>query len=220
MFENSASRILSLVLLTLIVNTQGWSGVLLFVLPLAVLFFRYPQSGRQTFQLARKLRWFYLSITILYFWFYPGTDLLPAIGRLSPSVEGVAQALQRVTSLLIIISYSSFLILLTTRDDLISGLQFILTPLQYIGIDSQRFSLRLGLVLAIVPQISVQKYSADKKKGFSMLIDNAVDIIRSTTENNNKFELNEVVTIKQLARPGILDILVPLSLLGALLWTN
>jgi len=212
---NSASRILSLALLTLIVNTQGWPGLLLLLVPLSILFFQFPHHGRQVILLARKLRWFFLSIVILYFWFYPGTDLLPILGRFSPSVEGVNQAALRISSLLVVISYSGFLLLLTPRDDLVSGIQFLLSPLRLIGIDSQRFALRLGLVLSIVPQMSEQQHLPGEKKkikNISILIDRAADMIKSASEQTNNYDLNDTVIIKQPPRPGIVDILVPLFL--------
>ena len=215
MLVNSASRILSLALLTLIVNKQGWSGLLLLLLPLSALFFRLPHHGRQILLLARKLRWFFLSIVILYFWFYPGMDLLPSLGRFSPSVEGVNQAALRISSLLVVISYSGFLLLLTPRDDLVSGIQYLLSPLGFIGIDSQRFALRLGLVLSIVPQMSEQQHLAGEKKkinNLSELIDRAADMIKSASEQANHFEMNDTVKIEQPSHLGAVDVLVPLFL--------
>ncbi len=219
---NSTSRILSLALLTLIVNTQGWSGLLFFLVPLSVLYYQFPHQGRQIILLARKIRWFFLSIVILYFWFYPGSDLLPFIGKLSPSVEGVNQAALRISSLLLVISYSGFLLLLTPRDELVSGIQFLLSPLRLIGIDSQRFALRLGLVLSIVPQMSVQQPVTDERNkinNISALIDRAADMIKSASEQANCFKLSDTVIIEQPPRPGIVDILVPLSLFVWLLVT-
>lgn len=190
--------------------------MLLFLLPLGFLYFQFPHHGRQILLLARKLRWFFLSIVILYFWFYPGMDLLPSLGRFSPSVEGVNQAALRISSLLVVISYSGFLLLLTPRDDLVSGIQYLLSPLGFIGIDSQRFALRLGLVLSIVPQMSKQQHLPGEKKkinNVSELIDRAADMIKSASEQANHFELNDTVKIEQPSQLGITDILVPLFLL-------
>jgi len=108
-------------------------------------------------------------------------DLLPILGRFSPSVEGVNQAALRISSLLVVISYSGFLLLLTPRDDLVSGIQFLLSPLRLFGIDSLRFALRLGLVLTIVPQMSEQQHLPGEKKkikNITTLIDRAADMIK------------------------------------------
>ena len=142
-------------------------------------------------------------------------NLLPSLGRFSPSVEGVNQAALRISSLLVVISYSGFLLLLTPRDDLVSGIQFLLSPLKIIGIDSQRFALRLGLVLSIVPQMSDQQHLAGEKKkinNLSELIDRAADMIKSASEQANHFELNDAVKIEQPSHLGVVDVLIPLFL--------
>ena len=212
---NPASRILSLGLLTVQVNTQGWFGLLIFLLPLIYLLHRHPEPGRQALQLARRLRWFFLSILILYFWFYPGTDLFPFLGSFSPSAEGVNQAVLRITSLLIVISYSVLLVQLTPRGDLVSGMQFILSPLAYLGVDTSRFALRLGLVLSIAPEIMASQSSSEVDKGIrsvSAIIDQAAAMVKKADEQTTDLELNEV-SIVELSRPGAIDILVPLVLL-------
>lgn len=218
-FANSASRILSLALLTLIVNTQDWAGLLFFLIPLGILYFRFPHHGWHIFLLARKLRWFFLSIVILYFWFYPGRDILPLMGRFSPSLEGVNQAALRISSLLVVISYSCFLLLLTPRDSLVSGIRFLLFPLKFIGIDGEHFALRLGMVLSIVPQMSVRPGEKKKIKNISALIDRAADMMKSASEQANDFELNDAVNIEKRSPPGILDILIPLFLFIWLLYS-
>ena len=211
---NSASRLLSLGLLTLLVNKQGWLGLLVFLIPLGYLFIQYPEPGKQVVLFARRLRWFFLSIIILYFWFYPGTDLFPFMGRFSPAIEGVNEAGLRITSLLIVISYSVFLLKLTPRGEIISAIQFILSPLTYLGIDSNRFALRLGLVLSIVPDMNVEKTSSSDKKrrSLSSVIDKAAVMVKQADELTNLGDINEV-TVTRMQRAGALDILIPLSLL-------
>ena len=218
-FANPASRIVSLALLTVLVNTQGWLGLLIFLLPLITLFYQYPETGRQAVLLARRLRWFYLSILILYFWFYPGTELVPMLGNFSPTIEGVKQAVLRITSLLIVISYSVFLVQLTSRDDIISGIQFILSPLTYFGIDSSRFALRLGLVLSIVPEMMANQSLANsqkKSRNLSDVLDQAAGLVKRADQQSSDYEFKPVVVTK-LRRPGIIDILVPLTLFTWLL---
>ncbi len=213
-FANSASRILSLALLTILVNTQGWFGLLIFLIPLVFLYYKNPKPGKQIVLLARRLRWFFLSIVILYFWFYPGTELIPLLGRYSPTIEGINQAVLRISSLLVIISFSVFLLRLTPREEIISAIQLLLSPLAYLGIDCSRFALRLGLVLSIVPEMtSMQPLAQDKKKkkNLSAVIDHAAEMVKKADEQTIVYEFKGPVVAK-LARPGIIDILVPLFL--------
>ena len=213
-FANPASRILSLALLTVLLNTQGWFGLLFFLLPLIYLFYQHPEPGRQAVLLARRLRWFFLSILILYFWFYPGTELIPMMGRFSPAIEGINLAILRITSLLIVISYSVFLVQLTPRDDIISGIQFILSPLAYLGIDSSRFALRLGLVLSIAPKMMANQSlesNKNKSRNMSAVLDQAAGLVKQADEQSIDYDVHAVVADK-LTRPALIDILVPLTL--------
>ena len=137
------------------------------------------------------------------------------MGRFSPAIEGVNEAGLRITSLLIVISYSVFLLKLTPRGEIISAIQFILSPLSYLGIDSNRFALRLGLVLSIVPELNVEQApSVEKKrrKNLSAAIDKAAVMVKQADELTNLPAMNEI-TITKMKRAGALDILIPLFLL-------
>ena len=211
---NSAARLLTLVLLTLLLNKQAWSGLFLFIIPLVYLFYKYPAPAMKAVSLARRLRWFYLSIIVLYFWFYPGIELFPWMGRFSPVLEGMNVAGLRVTSLLIIISYSVLFISLTPRGEIISAIQFFLGPLNYLGINSDRFSLRLGLVLSMVTEMTETQNRVvhkEKSESLSEILDRAAVMVNQA--DNLEFEnpVREVMAT-EMQRPRLLDIIIPLSL--------
>ena len=172
--------------------------------------------------LARRIRWFFLSILILYLWFYPGTALIPLLGRFSPTAEGVNEAVLRISSLLIVISYSVMLVQLTPREQIISGIQTLLLPLTAVGVNTSRFALRLGLVLAIVPELMTRQSSAKGPKNtadLSAALDRAAVMVKQASEPSDDFALNEI-TVAELSRPGALDIIIPLALLTWLLMTR
>jgi hypothetical protein len=119
-----------------------------------------------------------------------------------------------MTSLLIVISYSVFLLRLTPRDEIISAIQFILSPLSYLGINIDRFALRLGMVLSIVPEMNLQSSTSvdpERKKSLSVAIDKAAVMVKKADELTYVRDLNEI-TLSRMKRPGVLDILVPLLL--------
>ena len=211
---NSAARLLTLGLLTLLLNKQAWSGLFLFIVPLVFLFYKYPQAGMKVVSLARRLRWFYLSILILYLWFYPGMELFPWMGRFSPVLEGMNMAGLRITSLLIIISYSVFFISLTPRGEIISAIQFLLRPLNYLGINSDRFSLRLGLVLSMVTEMTekqnlvVNKVNPDS---LTEILDSAAVMVNQADNDEFESSVREVMAT-EMQRPRLLDIIIPLAL--------
>ena len=214
--RNPVSRILSLALLTILVNHQDWLEIGLVLLPLVYLFVKYPAAGRKILVLAKRLRWFYLSIAVLFFWFYPGTDLVPQLGAFSPSTEGTEQAALRITGLFVVISFSGFLVILTPRDELISGIQVLLTPLQYLGFDTSRISLRVGLVLDILPEISLDK---ELKSGSSSqpVIDRIARLVSAADNAEYGSSGDTFVTFVKLPGPGLLDYAVPVILLSWLM---
>ncbi len=211
---NSAARLLTLGLLTLLLNKQAWSGLFLFVVPLVYLFYKYPQPGMKVLYLARRLRWFYLSIIVLYFWFYPGTELFPRLGGFSPVLEGMNEAGLRITSLLIVISYSVLFISLTPRGEIILAIQFLLKPLSYLGVNSDRFALRLGLVLSMVTEITEQQKQGvikGKADGLSEILDSAAVMVNQA-DNPVDENLALEVMATDMQRPGLFDIIIPLAL--------
>jgi hypothetical protein len=214
LFANPAARLLTLGLLTLLLNKQAWIGLFLFIVPLVYLFYKYPEPGKKVVLLAKRLRWFYLSIIILYFWFYPGAELFPWMGRYSPVVEGMNEASLRITSLLIVISYSVFFISLTPRGEIISALQFLLNPLTHLGINSDRFALRLGLVLFIVTEMTEKKNQVAKegKPGnLTEIIDRAALMVKKADKPEFENPTREVMAT-EMHRAGPVDIIIPLAL--------
>lgn len=220
-FRHSAIRILSLALLTVLINKQAWTGLLILLLPLAVLFYRFPHAGLQVLQMSSRLRWFFLSILLLYCWYYPGTPLLPWMGDFSPIKEGVDEAALRISSLLLIISYCGFLLLLTPRNELIAGIQYLLSPLKLFGIDSSSFALRLALVLAIVPQLNERRLARVQSmpgKSLSMVVDKASELVREAAEQSVDYEI-ETIQVPEPVAPGVFDLLVPALLLAWLVYS-
>jgi energy-coupling factor transporter transmembrane protein EcfT len=216
--RNPVSRILSLALLTVLVNHQGWLEIGFILLPLLYLFAKFPAAGRKILLLATRLRWFYLSIAVLFLWFYPGTDLVPQLGVLSPTREGALQAALRITGLFVIIAYSGFLVMLTSRDGLISGIQGLLSPFRYLGLDTSRVSLRMGLVLDILPQISLDKQLKSDSPSLPV-IDRVAHLVSAADNTEFSTNMGAIFTFEKLPAPGLPDFVVPVILLSWLILT-
>ena len=104
-------------------------------------------------RMMRRVRWLLLAILILYGWFTPGTALIPAWAPYSPSLEGLQQGLLRAAVLLVIVAAVYLLITTTPRGDLVAGLLWCGRPLRRLGVDDQRFAVRLVLALEAVPEV-------------------------------------------------------------------
>jgi len=101
-----------------------------------------------------RLRWLWLSLAVLYFWFTPGAPLWPQLGHWSPTREGVALGSVRIATLALMTAGAHLLVQTTAREQLILGLEGLLRPLRVFGFDRERFALRLLLVLETVPRLA------------------------------------------------------------------
>ncbi len=103
----------------------------------------------------RRVRWLLLSLVLLYGWFTPGLPLLPALGPLSATVEGVQAGLARALALLAMVLAVHLLLSLTPRQQLIAALIQLQAPLGWLGFGCERFAARMLLVIETVPQVQI-----------------------------------------------------------------
>ncbi len=106
-------------------------------------------------KLLRRMKWFFISITILYLWFTPG-DAIFSTGPLwsiwLPTIQGLQQALHRVTALVIIIAAVNLLLKTSSRAQLLAAIYSLAFPFQFLGLSRERLAIRMSLVLALVDE--------------------------------------------------------------------
>lgn len=95
----------------------------------------------------RRMRWLFLSLLVIYFWFTPGQPLLFPYG---PSLEGIQTGLLRVTSLAMLVMAVSLLLCITSRAQLIAAIQWLALPLCWLGVEADRLAVRMALTLETV----------------------------------------------------------------------
>ena len=95
----------------------------------------------------RRMRWLFLSLLIIYFWFTPGQPLLFPQG---PTQEGIETGLQQIGSLVMLVMAVSLLLQTTTRAQLIVAILWLAAPLGWIGFSTERLAVRLVLTLETV----------------------------------------------------------------------
>lgn len=132
-----------LVLLAQLLHAGGLAWLLAAVLP-AVLLLARPVL----FRVLRRLRWVFLAVFILFSWQGPGVLLLPALGRWSPTLDGALLAGEQGLRLLAMVSVIAILLAKLDREAWVTSLQVLLQPFSIVGVSSQRFAVRLALVLS------------------------------------------------------------------------
>jgi len=110
-----------------------------------------PTHFRSAWRLVLRLRWFYLSIVILYFWSTPGQPLsLPLLGWAThwlPTRQGVASALERISVLVFMIMAANLLLRTTSQTELIAAIHWLARPLKVLGLSQERLAVRIVLVM-------------------------------------------------------------------------
>lgn len=121
---------------------------------LVVPYIRRPQLlVPAAISMLKRLRWFFFSLLVLFFWFTPGTPLLD-LGisqRWIPTREGLVFGSERTVALVLVVLAVNYLLRTTSREHLLLAIYFLTKPLSWTGTDlRERFAVRLALVLETV----------------------------------------------------------------------
>ncbi len=109
---------------------------------------RTEEHGSQSqglWRMLRRMRWLFLSLLIIYFWFTPGQPLLPLYGM--PTREGIAAGVVRVASLVMLVAAVHLLLCTTSREQLVTAIHWLARPLTILGLSADRLALRIVLTL-------------------------------------------------------------------------
>lgn len=98
-----------------------------------------------------RLRWLFLSILVLYLLFPPLVG-----GWQTELIAGLLEAGKRILALILIVILVQLMFTLSSRQQILAGLLWLLRPLKVVGVPVERFALRLMLVLEITPRVQRQ----------------------------------------------------------------
>jgi len=135
-----------------------------FVIVLSVVLYKRLQSIELTARILKRMRWFFLSILIVYLWFTPGEPIITTTASYIPTLEGLKTGLLRVLSLVLIIFAVNYFISSIARNRLVEAIVWLLYPLKWIGIDNRQLALRIALTLELIPK--VQQIVLDLKQHY------------------------------------------------------
>jgi len=136
----------------LIVLIQYLGGVGLVLVGVSLILLAFVFATQSCMRLVRRMRYIFLALLLLFAWQTPGVLLLPEIGVFSPSKEGVMLACEQLLRLLGAASVVAVLLHLLDTAAWMNGLHVLLRPLEAIGFSTDRFILRLRLVMDYVAE--------------------------------------------------------------------
>ena len=156
-----ATKILLWIVLAFI--TQLLQTASLLVLSALLLLLVVSTQGHDFLGLIRRTRWLLISLFFIYGFATPGEVIYPALGIFSPSIQGVQSGALQAWRLIVLLAGLATLFATTTRDGLLSGVYLMLRPLNMIGINPDRITLRIGLTLHYAEQVSQLKLGKEWK---------------------------------------------------------
>ncbi len=109
------------------------------------------------FNIIKRMRWLFMSILLIYAFTTPGEYVQNVPIGFSPTIEGIELGLLQLMRLLVALAALTLLYADSTKEQLILGLYLLLKPLSYLGLDVERFAVRLSLTLQYVEDFAMRK---------------------------------------------------------------
>ncbi len=152
-------KIVSLIILT-IFNTQGgWLTLLLSSIFLLPYYCLHSELFLSAITMLLRLKWFFLSLFFLYYFYTPSissVDIHSFYTLLSSLSERSMTGLLRISVLIVIIFAVNIFIKTSTKEEILSALLWIFSPLNFLNINIDRMSLRAILTLEYIEELSLR----------------------------------------------------------------
>lgn len=127
------------------VSIQFLHPLTLVLLLLIFLTIAYCIHAQRLFSLMQRTRWIMFSILLIYLFATPGEELWS--GPYAPTYEGGVEGVLQLGRLLSVLAGLSILLSILSREQLMSGIYCLASPLKYIGVPRERVVVRLALTL-------------------------------------------------------------------------
>jgi len=176
------------------------ASLITFVVCLFVIFYikdGYPKWRKLIF----RLRWFWLSIAILYVGFTPGPAIWPN-AYWSPSYEGLRMGLMRLLILLDIFTLVFILHSKVQRSRILAGLHSLCWPLQFKKGLRDKLVMRLILTFEYVEKLpEIYRQVNEKCASDITAVNRIVYILQQMIHHIPNSQVNDSATFQSLANP-------------------
>jgi energy-coupling factor transporter transmembrane protein EcfT len=113
------------------------------------------KSGRKSVRaefliLLRRVRLILLFLALVYACNTPGEYVAGWDFPIVPTYEGIEAGVEQMLRLTAILAALAFMLAMTSREQLITGLYWLALPFRWFGVDAERFAVRLSLTLYYV----------------------------------------------------------------------
>lgn len=191
--------VLILIWFILTLELQFLSGYFLIWLATGLVLVSTAFCAARFFQLLRRTRWILFSLVVIYSYTGQGTPLWPALGMLSPSIDGMADGFMQLLRLISVLSTLSILLNFLPQAQLVAGLYTLTRPFAFLGLSCERFAVRLALTLRYIEGARLASVSDWNEK--------AAQLISQQPETREKTTLQETMDL-ELEPLALYDLLV------------
>jgi len=129
-------------------------------------------------RVVKRMKWLFISIFIIYAFSTPGEYIQYLPASVAPTFEGCFLGGVQIAKLLIALAILSILFTTSSKEQLMIGLHLLLSPLNLLGLNTNKFTARLLLTLDYVEELAAKEKF---KFGFDQL-----ENMLSTTEIAHK----------------------------------
>lgn len=144
---NPHPSVLVLMWMSVATGVQSVLPPLLMAITVFLLLLAFLLRPPRLVNLLRRTRWIFFSLFFIYAFATPGVAIWSFFELPSPSREGVTDGLLQISRLLCVLISLSILLTYLNRDQLMSALYVLFSPLKWLGIARERVAVRLALTL-------------------------------------------------------------------------
>lgn len=155
---NVITQLILFILLAIVIN-QLKLMALLPILFILICFIALNKVERYINTL-KRFKWLFLVLMIIYAFNTPGEHIHGWPFDITPTYEGVIAGISQAIRISAILAIISWIMAVNTKQQLVSGFYFILSPFKLLGLQTERFAARLWLTLHYVELQNVK--SQDK----------------------------------------------------------
>jgi len=117
---------------------------------------------RSAIKMLLKLKWFFFSILLIYFFFTPNLPVEQQKDFILP--EQLLPGFFRISVLIVILFAVNLFIRTTTKEQILAALLWLFSPLQRFQVDVERISLRAVLTLEYIEVLTLRMSDYKNKK--------------------------------------------------------
>ncbi len=154
---------------------QMLNGQYLMMLAAIIIILSFEISAARFLRLLRRMRWIFISLSVIYAYTSVGEPLCPQLGVLSPVWSGVKDGFIQILRLITLLASLSLLLTFLSQTRLIAGLNTLAFPFSLFGNLRERISVRLALTMRYADG-AILETSGDWRNSIDQLMQTAPNI--------------------------------------------